>query len=85
MNFWFFPFLLFLVLGRAAQVAPCLTAALAKGAVRAGILLRYLLVHTYILQPLTLFFPRMFCIQEKRGRSLRKYDPASLPSILRLR
>ena len=57
MNFRLFMFLLFLMVGRAAQVAARIAAALAKGAVRAGILLRNLLVHKYILQPLTLFFP----------------------------
>ena len=57
MDFWLFLLLLFLMVRRAAQVAAGVAAALAKGAVRAGILLRYLLVHKYILQPLTLFFP----------------------------
>ena len=54
MNFGLFFFFLFLMVGRAAQVAARIAAALAKGAVRAGILLRYLLLHKYILQPLTI-------------------------------
>jgi hypothetical protein len=54
MDFWLFFFLFFLMVGGAAQVAARIAAALAKGAVRAWILLRYLLVHKYILQPLTI-------------------------------
>jgi hypothetical protein len=54
MNFGLFFFLFFLMVGGAAQVAARIAAALAKGAVRAGILLRYLLVHKYILQSLTI-------------------------------
>jgi hypothetical protein len=53
MNFRFFIFLPFLMARRAAHGAARIAAALAKGAVRAWILLRRLLIHEYILQPLT--------------------------------
>lgn len=67
MNFWLFIFLLFLMVGRAAQVAACFAAALAESAVRAGIFLRYLLVHKYILQPLSLLQYHLFVPSKSRN------------------
>jgi hypothetical protein len=49
-NFRLFIFCAFSVLGRAAHIAAHIAATLAKSAVGAGVLLRYFLLHIYILQ-----------------------------------
>ncbi len=51
MNFWLFVLCPFLMVRRAAHVAARIAAVLAKGTVSAGILLRRLFIHRYILQP----------------------------------
>lgn len=53
MNFRLFIFFPFLMVRRAAHGAARIAAVLAKGAVRAWILLRRLLIHASILQPST--------------------------------
>jgi hypothetical protein len=64
-DFWFLFFFISFMLWRTAHVAARLAAVLAKGAVRAGVLLLRLLIHNDILHSFTnqYFFkcPGIFC------------------------